>query len=240
MRDFISGFKYAIKGFGLILKPGVRLYVVVPVLINSLLFAGALVYGAHLVNEFIDSWLTGWWEWLRILLWPLFVIVALTVIFFCFSIIANLIAAPFNGFLAEAAEIHLTGVKLSDTDGLSQLPTQIKKAIKSEFKKFTYFLIRAIPLLVLFFIPIIQFAAPFLWFLFGAWMLALAYMDYPMGNHGIIFPEQRNAMKPKRQLAFGFGMGALVLTLIPVINFIAIPVAVCGATRMWVERIRPA
>jgi len=239
MGDFISGFKYALKGFSLILKPRVRLYVVIPLLINSLLFAGAFIYGANLVNDFIDSWLTGWWEWLRWLLWPLFVIVALTVIFFCFTIVANLIAAPFNGFLAEAAELHLSGVKLSDTGGQSQLPAQIKKAIKSEFKKFTYFALRAVPLFILFFIPIIQFAAPFLWFLFGAWVLALEYMDYPMGNHGIIFPEQRNAMKAKRQLALGFGMGALVLTLIPVINFIAIPVAVCGATKMWVERIRP-
>jgi uncharacterized protein involved in cysteine biosynthesis len=26
--------------------------------------------------------------------------------------------------------------------------------------------------------------------------------------------------------------------MIPVINFIAIPVAVCGATRLWVEQIK--
>ena len=81
--------------------------------------------------------------------------------------------------------------------------------------------------------------APFLWFLFGAWMLTLEYMDYPMGNHGIIFPEQRQTLSAKRQLAFGFGVGAMAITLIPVVNFIAIPVIVCGATKLWVEKIRP-
>ena len=238
MGDFIAGIKYLVAGFGLIIKPGIRLYVLVPLLINSLLFAAAIVYGAHLLSDFIEPWLTGWWEWLRWLLWPIFVIVALTVIFFCFSIIANLIAAPFNGFLAAAVEARITGIVQSETGSLSQLPVEIKKALKSEFKKFTYFAIRAIPLLILFLIPFVQLAAPFLWFLFGAWMLALEYMDYPMGNHGIIFPEQRQTMAAKRQLTFGFGIGALVLTLIPVLNFIAIPVAVCGATKLWVEKIR--
>lgn len=240
MIDLASGFKYAMSGFGLIFKPRVRLFVLIPLLINSLLFAAVIIFGANLLGDFINSWLADGWEWLRWLLWPLFIIIALTVVFLCFSIVANLIAAPFNGFLAEATEIHITGLKPDDSAGLAQLPAEIKKAIISELKKFTYFVIRAIPLLILFFIPLINFAAPFLWFLFGAWMLALEYLDFPMGNHGIIFPEQRNTAGRKRPLVFGFGVGVMLLTLIPVINFIAIPVAVCGATKMWVERIKPA
>jgi len=240
MSDLFSGIKYVTAGFGLITRPGVRLYVLIPMLINAILFAGVITFGAHLLGDFIDTTLTGWLEWLRWLLWPFFVIIALTIVFFCFSIVANLIAAPFNGFLAEAAEVHLTGITLSDTGGLKQLPTEIKRAVLSEFKKFTYFIIRAIPLLILFFIPLAQIAAPFLWLIFGAWMLTLEYMDFPMGNHGIIFPEQRQSLWSKRKITFGFGIGALMITLIPVANFIAIPVIVCGATKMWVERIRPA
>jgi CysZ protein len=240
MQDFISGIKYVTAGFSLITRPGIRLYMLIPMLINAILFAGVITFGAHLLGDFIDTTLTGWLEWLRWLLWPLFVIIALTIVFFCFSIVANLIAAPFNGFLAEATEVHLTSIKLSDAGNLKQLPADIIKAIKSEFKKFTYFSIRAIPLLILFVIPLIQIAAPFLWLIFGAWMLALEYMDFPMGNHGVTFPKQRQTLWSKRKITFGFGIGALILTLIPVANFIAIPVIVCGATKMWVERIRPA
>lgn len=240
MTDLITGFKYALKGFGLILKPGVRVFVLIPLLINTLLFAAVLYYGASTMNEFVDSYLTGWLEWLRWILWPLFILVALTVVFFCFSILANLIAAPFNGFLAEACEVYLTGTPITEEGTIKQLPAEIIKAIKSESRKFVYFLVRAIPLLLLFLIPLVQIGAPFLWILFGAWMLALEYADFPMGNHGILFPEQRETMKQKRPLAFGFGLGVMVLTLLPVINFIAIPVAVCGATRLWVERLRPA
>ncbi len=238
MQDLVKGFKYTFSGFSLITKPGVRLYVLIPLLINAILFAAVISYGIHALNEFISSFLTGWWEWLQWLLWPLFVIISLTVVFFCFSIVANLIASPFNGFLAESVETYLTGVRTEEAGGLARLPAEIKKAIKSETVKIIYFLVRAVPLILLFFIPFINFAAPFLWILFGAWMLSLEYLDFPTGNHGIIFPELRSMMKTRRQLAFGFGLGVMLLTMIPVINFIAIPVAVCGATRLWIEQIK--
>ena len=239
MKDFITGFQYALQGFGLCSKPHIRLFVLVPLLINTLIFALVIIYGAHLLNEFINSFLTDWWEWLAWLLWPVFAILSLTIVFFCFSIVANLIAAPFNGFLAEAVERHVTGIKTAEDSGLIQLPVELKKAVISESRKFLYFFLRAIPLFILFFIPVINFIAPVIWFLFGAWMLALEYMDFPMGNHGMIFPEIRKSMKNRRPLALGFGTGVMLLTLIPFLNFMAIPVAVCGATKMWVEKVRP-
>jgi CysZ protein len=238
MADFIAGFKYVLDGFGDIYKPGVRFHVLIPLLINAMLFAGVIIYGATLLHEFTDTWLAGWWEWVRWLLWPLFVMLAMTVIFFCFSIVANLIAAPFNGFLAGAVEYRMTGVKANTGGTLAQLPGEIKKAVLSEGRKFLYFVLRVVPLVLLFFIPIIQFAAPFIWFLFGAWMLALEYVDFPMGNHGISFMEQKNILKQRRQLALGFGTGIILLTMIPVINFLALPVGVCAATRLYIERLR--
>lgn len=236
MKQFSQGFKYLLSGFKLILKPGVRLYVLVPLLINSLLFAGVIIYGASTLSSLIDKLLTQWqWlEWLTWLLWPIFVIVALTIVFFCFSIIANLIGAPFNGFLAEAVERNITGQKLQ-TEGNQSLLQIIIISIKSEFQKLLYFAARALPLLILFIIPMVNVVAPLIWFLFTAWMLTLEYGDYPMGNHEIVFKQQREKFASNRQLAFGFGSGVMLLTMIPIVNFLAMPVAVAGATRMVVE-----
>jgi len=154
--------------------------------------------------------------------------------------VANLIAAPFNGFLAEAVESKLSNTMLTDTGSIKAIPEEIIKAMKSESRKFLYFIIRAIPLLLLFIIPILQVAAPFLWVLFASWMLALEYIDYPMGNHGIVFPEQRKIMTIKKKQTFGFGLGIMLITFMPVINFVAMPVAVAGASKMWVEKLKPA
>ncbi len=239
MTDFTTGFKYVLSGFKLIIQPGIRIYVLIPLLINTILFASVIAYGSNLLSDFIDSWSTAWWQWAKWILWPLFVMISLAVIFFCFSIVANLIAAPFNSFLAEAVESKLSNTLLTDAGGIKAIPGEIIKAMKSESRKFLYFIIRAIPLLLLFFIPIGQVAAPFLWVLFGSWMLALEYIDYPMGNHGIIFPEQRKIMTIKKKQTFGFGLGIMLLTFIPVINFVAMPVAVAGASKLWVEKLKP-
>jgi CysZ protein len=236
MKQFQQGFNFLLSGFKLILKPGVRVHVLIPLLINSLLFAGAIIYGANTLNDLINSLLAQWqWlEWLTWLLWPIFAIVALAIVFFCFSIIANLIGAPFNGFLSAAVERYLIGNEM-ETENNQALAKVVILAIKSEFQKFLYFIIRAIPLLILFIIPVVNVAAPFIWFLFTAWMLAIEYGDYPMGNHDIDFKQQREKLRLNRQLAFGFGSGVLLLTMIPVVNFLAMPVAVAGATRLFVE-----
>jgi CysZ protein len=236
MNQFTQGFKYLLSGFKLILKPRIRLYVIVPFLINAFLFAGVIIYGASSLSSFID-WLISQWqwlEWLTWLLWPIFVIVSLTIVFFCFSIIANLIGAPFNGFLAEAVERKLTGKEIESDSHLSLIQI-IVDSIKSEFQKLLYFVVRALPILVLFIIPMVHVVAPLIWFLFTAWMLALEYGDYPMGNHDILFKQQREKFASNRQLAFGFGSGVMLLTMIPIVNFLAMPVAVAGATRMYVE-----
>lgn len=241
MKDFINGFGYTLTGFRLILKPGIRLFVIIPLLINTLLFSLVIYYGAHKIID-LSHWLSSTWhwaEWLVWILWPLFVILSVTVVFYCFSLVANLIAAPFNGFLAEAVEYHLTGVKSGNDSGLSSLPVEIIKAVKNEFHKFIYFLIRAVPLLILFIIPMLNVVAPFIWLIFCSWLIAMEYLDFPMGNHGMHFSEIRDNLKSHRDLCFGFGLGTLLLTMTPVVNFLAMPVAVTSATRLWVNQLRP-
>jgi CysZ protein len=68
-------------------------------------------------------------------------------------------------------------------------------------------------------------------------MLAIQYCDYPFDNHKVPFKEMR-----KRCAAEGANMqfGALtsLFTMIPVLNLVIMPVAVCGATAMWVDCYR--
>jgi CysZ protein len=83
----------------------------------------------------------------------------------------------------------------------------------------------------------VNIAAPVVWMLFGAWMLAISYVDYPMGNHGLGFPEQRRRLRERRYLALGFGGAVMCALAVPVVNFLVIPAAVAGATALWVERL---
>jgi CysZ protein len=59
-----------------------------------------------------------------------------------------------------------------------------------------------------------------------------------MANHLLHFAEQRKRLRSRRMLAYGFGGGSLLMTMIPVVNFLAMPASVAGATAMWVGEFR--
>ncbi len=69
-------------------------------------------------------------------------------------------------------------------------------------------------------------------------MLAVQYSDFPMGNHGLKFRDMRARLRKRRFLSIGFGAAAAGLTMIPILNFIAMPAAVAGATAMWVRELK--
>jgi CysZ protein len=85
---------------------------------------------------------------------------------------------------------------------------------------------------------VIQIAAPAIWFIFASWILSLEFLDYPMSNNGVVFSSARPILLQHRALALGFGAGVTLFAMVPVINFITIPVGVAGATRLWIDRIK--
>ena len=68
----------------------------------------------------------------------------------------------------------------------------------------------------------------------------IEYVDYPMANHLLHFSTQRRLLRSRRFLALGFGGGSLLLTMIPLLNFLAMPVSVAGATALWVGELKEA
>jgi len=245
VKSFWFGAGCALRGLGSLHRPGIRRFVAIPLLVNVVVFGGGLWWAGStltvLVNGWVEqavSWLPGWLDWLALvlslLLWVVLGAGALIVVFYTFTVIANLIAAPFNGMLAEQVERRLYGNQPSSG---SPLWKELARAPAQELRKLLYFLFRAVPLLVLFFIPGINILAPFVWALFTSWMLALQYLDYPLGNHGLAFAKQRQALSRERPMMLGFGAVVLGYTLIPVLNFFAMPAAVVGATLLASEKL---
>ena len=233
----LGGVAYVIKGAKLITKPRLRRFVVFPLLINIVVFAAGLFALSHTV-DWVLSFLPEWLQWLKWLLWPMFVLASLVIVFYTFSVIANLIASPFNGFLAAAVERYLLDEpRQNEKISWTAITTEIARTIVAELRKLLYFALWAIPCLVLFIIPGVNILAPVVWFLFGAWMLAIEYVDCPLGNHAKPYPAVKEHLTVHRRLAFGFGAATMLLTLIPVVNFIAMPVGVAGATALYLDHL---
>ncbi|MCF8014577.1 MAG: sulfate transporter CysZ [Chromatiaceae bacterium] len=235
----IRGAAFMLEGLRLILRPGLRRFVVIPLLVNIGVFSAAIWYGIHRFEDalgWMEQQLPSWLHWLDWLLWPVFVLALLIIVFYSFTLVANLIASPFNGILAEKAEAMLTGRSLNGPIDYAKLIKELPVILWDEVKKILYALIWTIPFLILaLVVPVI---GPLIWFLFTAWMLAVQYSDFPMGNHGLLFREQRARLRQRRVIALGFGSVAAALTMIPVLNFIVMPAAVAGATVMWVRAFK--
>ena len=237
-----SGVYYFSQGWKLITLPGIRRFVIMPLLVNIILIGCAF---AWLFTQ-LDSWIPAlmrhvpeWLQWLSYLLWPIAVISVVLVFGYFFSTLANWIAAPFNGLLAEQLEARLTGATPPDT-GITGIVKDLPRIMKREWQKLAWYLPRAAILLLLYFIPGIgQTVAPVLWFLFSAWMLAIQYCDYPFDNHKVPFKTMRGALRARKVTNMQFGALTSLFTLIPVLNLVIMPVAVCGATAMWVDCYRP-
>lgn len=234
------GIGYFIKGLKLLTAPGIKRYVIIPLTVNFFVF-GLLIWA--MTDQFgtlLDTWLPtlpNWLAWLNWLIWVVFVLAVALVLFFSFSIVANIIAAPFNGLLAEAIERHLTGFEPPGGEGFFKALRDAPSAIMDELRKLGYFAAWSIPLLILFWIPGINLAAPFLWAVFSAWMLAVEYTDYPMGNHGLKSMQQRQLLRQNRLTSLGFGGIVLMATMTPVLNFLIMPAAVAGATVYWTKKL---
>jgi len=240
--QLVKGINYLLRGVGLATKPRIRRFVILPLIVNILLFSVAIYYSWIKFSEltmWLNNWLPAWLEWLYWLLIPLFVALVGLVIFMTFALVANIISAPFNGLLSEAVENYLTGEALPKDDApWYSIFTEIVKSIGLSIARLSYYAMWALILLIITAIPAVNLIAPILWFLFAAWMLCVDYSSVPMDNHKIKNKTQRKLLGKKRGLSFGFGSATVGGTMIPIVNFVIMPIAVIGATIMWVEQFK--
>ncbi|WP_137974381.1 sulfate transporter CysZ [Pseudomonas sp. F(2018)] len=234
----LSGPQYLSEGLKLVLSPGLRLFVLLPLAVNTLLFLGLIVLAMQQFGIWMDSLMPNLPDWLSFLtyvLTPLFFLLVLVIMFFTFTLLANIIAAPFNGFLAEKVEVVLRGRDDFPPFSWAELMAMMPRTIGREMRKLAYFLPRAIPLLILTFVPVLNLVAAPLWILFGIWMMAVQYIDYPADNNKLGWNEMLAWLREKRWQSLGFGGTVYLALLIPFVNILVMPAAVAGATLFWVR-----
>ena len=236
-RNFLAGVRSFRSGLHLCGHPQLRAYVLAPIVTAAAVFA--LLFGWAIdtlgrLSKLLVGWLPDWLDWLHWLLWPVVVIIALFLLVYGFVLLSNLIAAPFNGLLAERAEQLLTGA-IPAAVPWTRLLRELPGMLGNEVRKIGYFSALAVPLLLLTLVPGINLLTGPLWLLLGCWIVALEYLDYPLGNHQHTFPAVRRYARSHREQALGFGSVALLASSIPLVNLLVMPAAVIGATHLTVR-----
>ncbi len=238
----LGGPHYLKAGFQMIMRPDLRKFVVLPLLINIAVFLGLIYFSVQRFNGWVTQLmpnLPNWLSFLDYILWPLFVLLVLLIIFFTFTTIANIIASPFNSFLAEKVEVIARGEDHFPPFSWNELLAMVPRTLWREMRKLGYFLPRALGLLILSFIPGVNIIAAPLWVLFNIWMMAVQYIDYPADNNKVSWPLMLEWLQAKRWLSLGFGGITYLALMIPLFNLIAMPAAIAGATLLWVDHRKP-
>ena len=225
-----------VSGLRLLWSPGLRRFVIAPIIASAVALvcvASLAVAAFNQLTGWLQGYLPDWLTWLTWLLWPLLVATLLLIAAYGFAILANFLAAPFNGLLAEQAEARLRGTPPPSTDW-RQLLRDLPAILWNEVRKLLYGLRFALPLLVLGLVPGINVLVAPLWLLLGSWLLALEYLDFPLGNHGKPFGEVRAWAAENRWHSLLLGAIALAGSGLPLLNLFIMPLTVVAATILWV------
>lgn len=234
-----AGFSSLGEGIRLVLKPGLRRYVIAPVVIILVLYIATIWVSSYMFSSWLEGWLNtipSWLEWLDFLLVPLFVVALVIAALFTFTVVVNLLAAPFYGFLVEAVERELGEPGPEDERGIWR---QMMDGMVRELQKLRYIVPPMVVLALLWFVPGINLIVPFAWLVLSVWSMALEYLDYSMDTHGVSVARMRDLLKAKRYTTLTFGTAVNALIWIPVLNLVVMPGAVAAGVLLWRDYYRP-
>jgi len=244
--NITHGAGYLTRGARMLTHPSLRLFVIIPLLVNIVIFGSLIFIGFSYLTALMDSMMSklpSWLDFIEWILWPLIGITVSLITGYLFTAVALIIASPFNSLLAEKAEELITGSEVESLEGIRAALLEIPRAIVREILKLLYY----VPMALFVFVLSIVFNAllpgigalvtPALWFLLGAWMMSIQFVDYPMDNHRLSFADVKEAVRARRLSSMGFGGAVALCTGIPIINFFVVPAAVVGATVLWCEEL---
>ena len=244
MNDNVAtGVGYVVRGAKMLGHKNLRLFVIIPLLVNIVIFGSLLGVSISYLDTQVDrllAWVPDWLSFIEWILWPIIGLAFSLMTGYLFTTMALIIASPFNALLAEKAEELITGRPVESLEGFTAALVAVPRGILRELYKLLYYLPMLAFVLILTFIPLVNAASPIFWFLLGAWMMSLQFVDYPMDNHQRSFADVKEAVRSRRLSSMGFGGAVALCASVPVVNFFVVPAAVVGATLLWCEQLKGA
>lgn len=222
----------------LLARPRLWLLVLVPIVLNVLLLAGLFYWGFSYCADVLRQWLAGHdaWYW-QGLLWfvrVFFWVIVLVIVYFIFTPLALVIAAPFNDALAQRVE-RLHGFGIEDSrPAVAALVGDTLFCLVNEGKRLALVLGVFLLLLPLNLVPLVgsaaYIAAATAW---GAWCAAVEFTSYAGDRRRIGFGSKWAMLSRRRAAAFGFGLATAGLLLVPFVNVLMVAVSAVAGTMLF-------
>ena len=235
MTGFLESALYPLKGFGFLLRrPALWPPALAAFAVNVVLFTAALVAFFVWLPDLaravtpdrlgtVGAWFFG----------VLIAAAGLLSTAFLFTIVGHAVAAPFLDSLAERALRDL-GETLPPAPSFLR---SLLRGIAGQLLKLALFGVIQGALLLTLVTPV-GLIYPVLAGGVAAFFFALEYADYPLGARGLGAGERPSFVARRARPFLGFGAACLLLHMIPLLAYVALPASVCGAA-LLVNRLDP-
>ncbi len=217
--------------------PALLKYIIVPFLINVMVFSGAVYWGLSFFNSIVvhyipqgEAW---YWAILSYFLWTVAILVTMVLVFFGFTVVGAIIASPFNDILSEKTEELLTGIPNEEPFVFKVFLRDAIQTVADESKKIIIFVLLMLFLLPLNLLPGGSLPYSALSILLTVFFLVVEYTGYVFARKHKTFKDQRRFIFSHKLLMLGFGFGVMAVLAIPFVQFFCIPLGVVGATQIW-------
>lgn len=155
---------------------------------------------------------------------------------FVLLMLGRIVGAPFNSKLSEGVEEVYLGTTRGSEQSLRAIVGEGVGSVLTAVGRLLLFLLFYPVILATQLIPVAGiFIFPVLSTLYGAFALSFDFTESSWERH---LPGFRNRLRFMRQhlpAFLGFGLGAVVMMIIPIVNFLLIPVGVAAGTLLYLD-----
>ncbi len=228
IQSFILGLKLPFDGLKLTLqRPRLFIWAIIPILITFSFYGFFVNYTGHRIQLWMDQLLNQWGisshSWLVWLFRLTEYGVLLGISALTFSFAGNIVACPFNDFLAEQAEAYvhppLPPPPHRDLVGkVKIIALDVLKSLLAILGSWIFILLSWIPVF-----GVVALGALFLLFTFQ-------FISYPQTRRGQGLGWSFYFLWKYFYVCFGFGTMTSVLFSIPILSCFAVPLVVVGGT----------
>jgi len=241
----ISGLTSLLRALGLLrAHPRLMLMLMLaPWTINLILFLGAwsllTVWLTGQVDTYLAHNVEGWWQTLLVGFGNFVAVVVSGGLAYMVTIIgAVVVAAPFHDRLSAAAERAIRRPRAGDrelaTEAAATGPGHLGwlGALREGGKTALVLLVAEILLIPLHFVPAV---GPGLFAIASALVLTVGLLDVPLARWEMTLAAKRRFVRRRFGRVFGLSLVVLVVSMIPFVNLLCIPLIVIAATLLVVE-----
>ena len=227
------GVQALVDGASLLRRSRIGIYLWPPALVSIVIIAAGLWVGYTWVERlgtYVEDWLPDWLDVLATLLVPVLYVLVTLLATWLFGFLAVILSSPLHGNLSAALEKALTGEPPEVMQSTWQM---LARTVQREGRKLRYQLPRLAGVAVVSLVPVVNVLAVPLGFALAAWLLAIQFVDLPGENRSWPFERTLDLLRSNRSAALSFGACIAALLSIPLINVLAIPLAIAGGAVLW-------